>query len=234
MPDKILYVRPQRLPMDLWKTRIDSLSYLEDNHPSRLAVLHETFEVIDCCVDAYEALSASDVYARICGLTLLKAKHLALGSYSLILDGLAQEAGALIRPFIEYAELLTYFRQFPEMVNRAADNDLPKAGERSKAIKGIYKDSREHLNTHASHSSYSHYSLSHLLEPNTFGFKKLQRAVPTVLDRNLRDFVIQLHLLLREGVLSLERLGVPEFEKLAARTDDMKERLLQVFELHAA
>ena len=72
------------------------------------------------------------------------------------------------------------------------------------------------------------------MEPNTFGFKKLQRAVPTVLDRNLRDFVIQLHLLLREGVLSLERLGVPEFEKLAARTDDMKERLLQVFELHAA
>ena len=55
-----------------------------------------------------------------------------------------------------------------------------------------------------------------------------------MLDRNLRDFVIQLHLLLREGVLSLERLGVPEFEKLAARTDDMKERLLQVFELHAA
>ncbi len=37
--------------------------------------------------------------------------------FSLTLDGLAQEAGALARPFIEYSELLTYFRMLSEAVN---------------------------------------------------------------------------------------------------------------------
>ena len=141
------------------------------------------------------------MYAQICGLTLLKAKHLAVGAYSLILDGLGQEAGALIRPFIEYTELLTYFRKFPEKATHAKEDNLPKAGERARAIDGIYKEFRDHLNSHASHSSYSHYSISHLLEPNTLRFKKLQRAVPEVLEKNVTDFVVQLYLLLLEAVL---------------------------------
>lgn len=220
--------------MELWKTRTDALSYLETHCPLRLAVLREVFEIIDRSIDTYESMSDSNSYARICGLTLLKGKHLAVGAYSLILDGLAQEAGALLRPFIEYTELLTYFRKFPEMVDRAVDNDLPKSGERAKAINGIYRDFRKHLNAHASHSSYSHYSLSHLLEPGTLRFKKQQCAVPNVLDRNLRDFVIQLYLLLHEGVIGLEKLNVSEYEPLAANTDQLKEQLLKVFELNIA
>lgn len=220
--------------MELWTTRNESLAYLETHCSGRLEILSQAFELIDLNIDAYESLAGSDVYARICGLTLLKAKHLAVGAYSLMLDGLAQEAGALIRPFIEYSELLTYFRKFPEMAKRAAENDLPKAGERAEAIGGIFKEFREYLNSHASHSSYSHYSLSHLLEPKTLRFKKLQRAVPTVLDRNVKDFVIQLYLLLREGVLSLERLGVPNFEALATKTDQLKENLVHAFDLPAA
>ena len=197
--------------MELWTARTEAVAYLEVSHPNRIAVLSRTFELIDLSVDAYESLADGDVYARICGLTLLKAKHLAVGAYSLILDGLAQEAGALIRPFIEYSELLTYFRQFPEMAERAAD-DLPKAGERARAIGGMFKEFREHLNNHASHSSYSHYSLAHLLEPKTHRFKKLQRAVPKVLDKNVKDFVVQLYLLTREGVLSLDRLNAPNLK----------------------
>lgn len=220
--------------MELWSTRTEAVAYLEASNANRVAILSRSFELIDLCIDAYESLADGDVYARICGLTLLKAKHLAVGAYSLILDGLAQEAGALIRPFIEYSELLTYFRQFPEMAERAAENDLPKAGERARAIGGIYKEFRDHLNSHASHSSYSHYSLAHLLEPKTHRFKKFQRAVPQVLDKNLKDLVVQIYLLAHEGVLSLERLNVPNFEDLATRTDQLKKDMVHVFELHAA
>lgn len=220
--------------MELWTTRTESLAYLASQRPGRLAVLSQTFDLIDLSVDAYESLAGSNVYARICGLTLLKAKHLAVGAYSLILDGLAQESGALLRPFIEYGELLTYFRKFPQMAERAAENDLPKAGERAKAIGGIYKEFREHLNSHASHSSYSQYSLAHLLEPKTLRFKKLQRAVPAVLDQNVRDFAVQVYLLVREGVVSLERLGVPNFEGLAAKTDQLRVDLLHAFDLPSA
>ena len=217
--------------MNLWQTRTEALEFLESTHPSRLAVVHRIFELLDECIDAFEAASSDNTYARICGLTLVKAKHLAIGSYSLILDGLGQETGALMRPMIEYAELLTYFRMFPDSVNRAAENDLPKAGERAKAIGGIYKQFRDHLNAYASHSSFSHYALSHLLEPSTFKFKKLQRMVPHVLETNVRDLAVQLLLILREAALALEPVGSPQFANIAERTDSLRDHMFHVFEL---
>jgi len=220
--------------MDLWNTRTESLEHLQSKCAEQLAVLLNLFGAIDQTIEVYEGLADEDLYARICGLTLLKAKHLAVGAYSLILDGLGQECGALLRPFIEYAELLTYFRKFPEKAAHAAGDNLPKAGERARAIDGIYKQFREHLNSYASHSSYSHYSLSHLLEPNTLRFKKLQRAVPHVLETNIRNLAIQLYLLLHEAVLALERLNAYHFDSLAGRTDLLKEELLHVFNLSTA
>lgn len=218
--------------MDLWTARTDSLAYLKTNCSDRLVVLSQAFELVDLSIDEYESLSDENIYARICGLTLLKAKHLAVGIYSLILDGLAQESGSLLRTFIEYSELLTYFRMFPYMTGRAIGNNLPKAGERARAIDGKLKEFREHLSNHASHSSYSYYSLSHLLEPKTFRFKKLQHSVPTVLNKNIRDLVIQLYLLAHEGVLCLNRLDIPNFLELATKTDQLRESLVHVFELH--
>jgi hypothetical protein len=217
--------------VDLWATRTQALAYLQLTHPSRLAVVNQTFELIDQCVDAFEVASNESTYARVCGLTLLKAKHLAVGSYSLILDGLGQETGALMRPMIEYAELLTYFRMFPESVEKAAENDLPKAGERAKAIGGIYKKFREHLNIHASHSSFSHYSLLHLLEPSTYKFKKLQKMVPHVLDQNVRDLTVQLLLMLHEAALTLQPVGSPQFLGIAESIDHLKPHMLHAFQL---
>jgi hypothetical protein len=220
--------------MDIWTARTDALRYLETEHPDGLAALSNSFDLIDRCVDVYELRAGKDVYARICGLTLLKGKHLAVGAYSLILDGLAQESGALLRPLIEYGELLTYFRTFPEKAERAAENDLPKAGERAKAIGGMFKDFREHLNSHASHSSYSAHSLSHLVERDTFRFKKLQRAVPKVLDENLKSIATQIFFLAREGVLSLQQLSSEDFLVLAKAGDDLREEIVRVFDLPAA
>lgn len=217
--------------MTLWSARIQADTYLEEECPEKLAVLIEMFDVIDSLVDCYEKHSDADAYARVCGLSLLKAKNLALGALSLILDGLGQEAGALLRPFIEYTELLTYFRHFPEQVNNVADDKLPSAGARAKAINGIYKNFREHLNLHASHSSYSHYALSHLLEPESLNFKKYQRFVPNVLDKNLKDISVQIFLLLYEATLSIEKLNLPEFNKLAERVDTLKEKLFREFRL---
>ncbi|MHC8358643.1 hypothetical protein ACYZTL_26385 [Pseudomonas sp. LB3P81] len=218
--------------MDLWKARTDAIAYLSAERAAQTKVLEDIFQAIDICIDAYESKSGEDTYTRICGLTLLKGKHLGVGAFSLILDGLAQEAGALLRPFIEYTELLTYFRTFPEMVDKAANNNLPQAGERAKAVNGIYKDFRNHLNSHASHSSYSHFSLSHLLQPQTLKFKKLQRTDPEVLGRNLRNFTTQLYLLLHEAVLSLEQANTPEFAQLAEQTESLRERLIQEFGLN--
>ena len=219
--------------MDLWNTREVSWAYLNEKMSSRLETFLALIEQLDRCIDAYESRAASDTYARVCGLTLLKAKNLAIGSFSLLLDGLGQESGALLRPMIEYTELLTYFRRFPNKTERAAENHLPKAGERAKAVAGIYQGLRRHLNEHASHSSYSHHSLSHLLNSNG-SFRKIQQFSPTVLVRNVTDLAIQVWLLLQEAVLALQSiLPSKTMEALATDADTLKERMINAFELKA-
>lgn len=216
--------------MNLWIARNDSQAYLQESFAPQIVLLEDLFKAVDLCIDSFEQ-KGEQTYARVCGLTLLKAKNLAVGSYSLILDGLAQEAGALLRPFIEYTELLTYFRVFPAMVDKAIDNDLPSAGERAKAVEGIYHEFRKHLNSHASHSSYSDFSLSHLLEPTTLKFKKLQPTVPMVLKRNIKDLVIQIFLLLRQATLALDVVDSAAFDLYADDVDALRTRLIKDFNL---
>jgi hypothetical protein len=64
--------------------------------------IEAVFAVIDECIDLFNAKAGNDDFQRICGLVLAKARNYGLGTYGLILDGLGQEAGALVRPFIEY------------------------------------------------------------------------------------------------------------------------------------
>ena len=218
--------------MDLWKTRDTSWAYINEKYPARITVALRLFELIDSCIDEYEAKAAFDTYSQVCGLTLLKAKNLALGSFSLILDGHGQEAGGLLRPMVEYTELLTYFRHFPGNVDQATEKELPKAGTRAKTIDGIYQGLREHLNKHASHSSYSTYSLSHLLTP-TFSFRKMQEFIPHILNKNLTDLAVQLWFLLQEGVLGLEQVDSNRQVELATAADAVKEQIFDVFEIGA-
>ena len=219
--------------MELWQTRSLSWSYLNDKHPSRVSVVLNAFTLIDRCVDEFELLSSGSTLARMCGFTLLKGKNLAQGSLSLVLDGLGQESGALLRPMVEYVELLAYFRKYPEQADRATKNALPKAGQRAKAIDSIYQDLRKHLNEHASHSSYSNFALSHLVTPEQeLNFRKIQVFIPQVLEVNFRDFAIQLMFLLQQGVLALEPVRSPCLNEMAEAADRLKARMFDVFGLN--
>lgn len=196
-----------------------------------MAVVLQTFELIDQCVAEYEAQSANSTYARVCGLTLLKGKNLAQGSLSLVLDGLGQECGALLRPLIEYAELLTYLNQNPAEAENAAANDLPKAGVRAKTISATSQGLREHLNEHASHSSYSHYSLSHLLTPE-LSFRTLQRFVPHVLETNFTNIAVHLEWLLQEAFFAMQHLYTDGQPQLAPAIQGHRARMLSAFGLN--
>jgi hypothetical protein len=205
------------------------LTFLRRERPAQIEAIEQLFVLADACIDAYEA-QADDPYSKVCAVTTLKAKNLALGMYSLTLDGLAQEAGALARPFIEYAELLTYFRMVPEAVTDALAGGLPNVGTRAKKIEGFYKRFREHLNEHASHSSYSAHSLAHLTDPVTKTVRKLQVMHPTVLERNVGDFAVQFVLMLQESVLGLEcSPDQSRVASLASQCDELRERILAWF-----
>lgn len=217
--------------MNLWATRISSLEYLQDRKPEQLRVLMRTFSLIDAVIDEYELHSDSHTYAKACAFALVKLKNLSIGTYSLVLDGLGQEAGALLRAFVEYVELLTYFRTFPEKAELAFTGKLPGAGQRAKAINGMYKNLRDHLSAHASHSSFSDHSLAHLVEAESDQLKKLQQFVPAVLEKNVRDFAIQMFFASREAILGLTLTDAKNLEILATEADDVKECLLRAFDL---
>ena len=168
------------------------------------SAIDQAFNIIDQCIELHDSKARADNYHKICGLTLAKARNYALGAYGLMLDGLGQEAGALIRPFIEYYELLVYFRTDHNRVNEAINDKLPSAGKRAKIIKGDFQDFREYLNDNASHSSYSNYSLSHLLDKKEMKIRKEQPFFAEVLFRNMSDLFIQLILLCIEAINGLK------------------------------
>ncbi len=214
--------------MGLWKTRHHSMEMLANDFKLQAKTIEETFEVIDECIDLFDEKSQESNFHLICGLVLAKARNLGLGMYGLMLDGLGQEAGALMRPFIEYHELLKYFRLEPGRIEDAFESKLPSAGKRAQLIDGYFKDLREHLNQHASHSSLSDYSLNHLIDKSDMTIRKEQRLLPKVLFKNIGDFYVQMILLAIEAVHCLDQND--HFE-LANKIEKLRANGFKIFKL---
>src|SRR5215213_5947468 len=158
--------------MNLWSAREKSLHWLDDELRPESQLLQDGFDYLGNIIELFEEMgrnegeSEAGQFYRIGAITLAKYSHLLLGNYSLMLDGLAQEAGALLRPLIETYELLVYFRQDKSRINEVLEGKLPSAGIIGKRISGDYQDLREYLNDNASHFSYKTDSVKHLLDQN--------------------------------------------------------------------
>lgn len=217
--------------MDLWATRNRALEILAGEFAPQAKALEDLFMIIDECIELFDDRADSDDFCRICGLTLAKARHLALGAYGLILDGLGQEAGALIRPFIEYQELLTYYRMDARHVQQAINDDLPTAGKVAQLIQGYSQDVREYFNNHASHSSFSVNSIGHLFDMKEMKIRKEQPMLPHVLFRNMGYFYFQLLPLSIEAVNCLKSYQLGYAEDQANRILDLWVNGKEVFRL---
>lgn len=158
--------------MNIWDAREKSLFWLDNDLQPASKVLQDGFDHLAILVEFIEQIGDNEgeseigQFCRISGITLAKFNHLLLGCYSLTLDGLAQEAGALLRPLIEAYELLIYFRQDRSRIEQALENKLPSAGAISKKISGGFQNLRKYLNESASHFSYDIHSVRHLLGKN--------------------------------------------------------------------
>ena len=158
--------------MNIWSAREKSLNWLNNELKPESQVLQEGFEYLGNLVELLENKGNDEgeneigQFCRISGIALAKISHLLLGCYSLMLDGLAQESGALLRPLIETYELLVYFRQDKSRISQVLEGKLPSAGTIGKRISGDYQDLREHLNVNASHFSYKIDSVRHLFGEN--------------------------------------------------------------------
>jgi hypothetical protein len=156
--------------MELWQVRNQALAALSDDLTQENEILERCFALFDECIERFYSFESNgdsnERFAYICGQTLVKARRLALGSYSLCLDGLALEAGALARSLIEVLELLVYFYLKPERIEGAYTNRLPSAGGIARAINDKTHNDldlqglRNHYNQFSSHISFHEEALA--------------------------------------------------------------------------
>lgn len=182
----------------LWSARRESERSLNNELKPLAEMLGETFAMVDECIERLEHLDNS--FGRVTALVLIKGRNLGLGCYSLSLDALAQESGAILRPFIETVELLTYLRLDPRRVDEALEDRLPQAGEVARRIGGNLKDLRGYLNAHASHLSLSVDSMRHLIDISAGRLRPVQRFHEAVLRENLRVLLVLLVWLMAAGI----------------------------------
>ena len=122
----------------MWNTRKQSLKALDTTLKEEANLIYEGFEIIDKVSQKLSCTSDSSGYSKVCGLVLIKGRNLCQGIFSLELEGLAQESGALLRPTIECIKLPEYFNQGPKRIKKAINGKLPSAGKIAEEIKGIH------------------------------------------------------------------------------------------------
>ena len=212
----------------LWSARQEADDALGKELKSYAVLLDETFQALDDCIVLLENLNSP--FGRVCALVLIKARNLGLGCYSLSLDALAQEAGALFRPLVECLELLEYFRLEPPRVKEALEDRLPKAGIIAQRIEGKFKDLREHLNSHASHLSLSSEAMRHLIDFKSGRLRAVQTHDSGVLHQNLRTLLAILVWLAIEAA-NCTSVGSDNVDlALGDRVEDIKRRAFILFD----
>lgn len=170
---------------DLWKTRRDAEQALSGTLQNESSIVDTGFRIVDIYTKGLSGIDSS--FAGVCCCVLAKGRNLSLACYSLALDGLAQEGGAVLRPLIETIELLFYFAQD---TSRAEDviqgRRLPKAGKIASTIDSAFRSVRDYLNDHASHVSFSYPSMRHIIDVENGVLRNTQRHSDAVLIENLK------------------------------------------------
>ncbi|UCF60141.1 MAG: hypothetical protein JSV37_10265 [Anaerolineaceae bacterium] len=209
--------------MSIWQTRMRSEAALSAELHGYREYVEGVFSRLDDVIGRFERRQSENTFFRVCGMTMVKARNYGLGLYSLSLDGLGQEAGALLRPLVEAYEVLVYFRLDPTRVSRATDGTLPPAGEIAKKISGRFQDLRSYLNEHASHFAFSPESMTHLIDFSTLEWKVAQPYLEHPLKTNLGVLFGMLIIVLIEGVNCLSVGGAVSIDDLTTDIETFRD-----------
>lgn len=191
-------------------------------------ILTDAFQVVDDLVGYLELAGAP--LGRVCATIAVKARNLALACYSLSLDGLAQESGALFRVLLESLELLQYLRDDPKRLIEVLNGQLPSAGGIAKQINGKFKSLRDHLNAHASHFSLSFEAMNHLVDYSHGRLRTAQPYSERVLRTNLRTLLSMLVWLAIEVANCCSVAEGRVEDATADRVEDLKRRAFEIFD----
>jgi len=216
--------------MDIWNVRNQALAALETDLRQEKEVLDKGFALLDECIDRLHEVAIEDNentrFAAICCQTLVKARRFALGIYSLCLDGLVLEAGALMRILKEAWQLLIYFHQDPERVEKAFAENLPSAGIIAKTINielhNQLQGLTEYYNAHTSHISFNKDALVSInIDFSSENLKGDMRQLDTVI----------CHILYEAATPCLQIIGQLN-DGLRSEIDAYLEKSLRIFDVN--
>jgi len=210
--------------MTIWQTREQSQAALDNGLNGYREYVEGALSRLDGIIASFERRQVESLFFRVCGLTLVKARSYIVGLYSLCLDGLGQEAGALLRPLVEAYEALVYFRLEPGGVAQAAEGKLPTAGAIAKKISGRFQNMRGYLNKHASHFSFSEESMTHLIDFSTLEWRISQPYMEHPLKTNMGVVFGVAMLVLMEGINCLSVGGAASIDELAAEAEEFRDK----------
>ena len=149
--------------MEIFECRTRATAELETTFRNEAEVINNGFLLLDRCIADLGSRFNTSTLARAASLATAKGDILAQGCYSLILDGLAQESGALLRTLLEVAEFLTYLHSNSNAQEEFKEDKLPSAGVIAQRIDGKLQVLRKYLNEDASHLNFSYNSLRHIV-----------------------------------------------------------------------
>ncbi|MFT4553413.1 MAG: nitrate/nitrite-specific signal transduction histidine kinase [Chlamydiales bacterium] len=201
----------------LWETRSKAEKEFREDLKEVYEALSDGVSLLDKAIDEFERSSDKDLFFRLCALISLKSKNLVLALLSLIMEGLAQEGGAILRPLVECTEMLAYLRLHFDNLDEVAEKIMNRkitAGKIGKEIEGDFKDLRKYLNENASHLSLSYDSLRHCLDMKTLKLNKVQKFNKKTFLKNLELLFSFLTFLLKECSNCLEKYGKGDILKM--------------------
>jgi hypothetical protein len=152
---------------ELWSTRASSIDALNTTLRPQADCIEQVFRLLDEAISRLFPLNPAvpvegRELAAVAAPIAIKGRNLALGIYGFILDGLAQEGGALLRPLLEVIELLSYVQDRTQLV-KVMEEGKPSAGRIAKAVNSGFQKLRSTLSQHAAHLGLSDVALGHVI-----------------------------------------------------------------------
>jgi len=216
--------------MDLWAERSRALEALKGELAVENALIERAFQLLEDIAQALPVQATNNVFGSIAALVTAKGLALGRGTWSLMLDSLGQEAGAISRPWVEAVELLMYLRKDPAHLKQVVEGTLPSAGERAKAIGGFAKPLRDHWNLSASHIGTEAETWAHMFNLKTATVKTRFRYSEAVLRGNMKILFGMLAWNITEASLCLRAPHGRMPQPLARQVDSLISEDLQVFD----
>jgi hypothetical protein len=199
--------------MKLFASRTRAIAELQTTFSEESAVIEEAFSLLETCITQLATHFNTSTIARAASLAAAKGTMLGQGCFSLILDGLGQESGALLRPLVEVAEFLTYLHNDDRAEREFREDKLPSPGNIAERINGQLKFLRDYLNKDASHLNFSFNSLRHMIEPgNPVVINSHPRFHAASFRENLRILTTFLMFVLTAAVVCLTKTNGSSLE----------------------